>query len=65
MWKYRNNINIEINKKLKMALQGKYTHKGLDIADAYIVIKDVNSSSGYQTISELKTEAESKFTSLK
>ncbi len=41
-----------------MALQGKYTYKGVNIDEAYIVIKDVNASSGYQTISELKTEAE-------
>ena len=41
-----------------MALQGKYTWKGIDLDEAYIVIKDVSASSSYQTVSELKTAAE-------
>ena len=41
-----------------MALQGKYTWKGIDLDEAYIVVKDVNASSNYTTITKLKTEAE-------
>mgnify|MGYP003114245617 CR=1 FL=1 len=41
-----------------MALQGKFTWKGVDIDDAYIVISSVNAACNYETVPNVKTEAE-------
>ena len=41
-----------------MALQGKFTWKGLEITDAYIVISSVNAVCNYETVPNVKTEAE-------
>jgi len=40
-----------------MALQGKFTWKGIEIPEAYIVIQNAFCSCFYQTKAELKSEA--------
>ena len=41
-----------------MALQGKFAWKGLEIDEAYIVIQNASASCNYQSVPEVKSEAE-------